>query len=490
MIGAAKPARVSELPQAPPVLGKCCGLDVHKKSCTAAIISDQKLPILLEGLENNGPGIHQLYQRLVEEGCSTVVMESTGPYWMGVYDYLDLRGINTVLICPRSMKAIRGKKTDEHDAVWLAHLYRLGLVEPSYIPPRHIRELRSLTRRLEKIVHMMAGIKNSIQSQIDTFSTGITTTYTDTFGLNGTRIVRALAQNMDHEKGIDTDAIMARLREEGIPDKKLEYVEKTLRLSFDPTSSGWLIEQGLETLHALGEQRDQVLDRIARHIHQHKDLSRTVHALMSVSGIDMVSATTIASELGDPTRFENGKNVASYFGLVPSVEQSGPITVLGRISRRGSPHMRRILCQVALVISARGSPHLRRWYEQVKKRRGTQKAIVALSRKILVIVWAMLRDNTQFQEPDQYQDPDRAKGLEALYRRKLKEMKERAQRSARTVSVWDALHLLATNTKLRTELGLPRIRTTPTPKPTPRTPSHRQGCRPPSRARASHGAPG
>jgi len=184
----------------------------------------------------------------------------------------------------------------------------------------------------------------------------------------------------------------------------------------------------------------------------------------------------------------------SYFGLVPSVEQSGPITVLGRISRRGSPHMRRILCQVALVVSARGSPHLRRWYEQVKKRRGTQKAIVALSRKILVIVWAMLRDNTQFQEPGQGQgkgqDDDRARRLEALYRHKLREMKERAQRSTRTVSVWDALHLLATNTKLRTELGLPRIRTTPTPKPTPRTPSHRQGCRPPSRARASHGAPG
>ena len=83
MIGAAKTAKttgavkVSELPESPPVLGKCCGLDVHKKSCTAAIISDDKLPIVLEGLENNGQGIHQLYQRLVEEGCSTVVMESS-----------------------------------------------------------------------------------------------------------------------------------------------------------------------------------------------------------------------------------------------------------------------------------------------------------------------------------------------------------------------------------------------------------------------------
>jgi transposase len=406
----------------------------------------------------------------------------------------DLRGINTVLICPRSMKAIRGKKTDEHDAVWLAHLYRLGLVEPSYVPPRHIRELRSLTRRLEKITHMMTGIKNSVQSQIDTFSTGITTIYTDPFGLNGTKIIKALAQNIDQEKGVDTETIMARLREEGIPAEKLGYVERMLRLSFDPTSGGWLIEQGLETLHALGDQKDRILDRIARHIEQHEDLSRAVRTLLSVSGIDMISATTIASELGDPTRFETGKNVASYFGLVPSVEQSGPNTILGRISRRGSPHMRRILCQVALVVSARGSPHLRRWYQQVKQRRGTQKAIVALSRKILVIVWAMLRDNTRYQDPDQdsdtdtntntntEKDKDRARGrLEALHRQKLREMEERAQRSSRTVSVWEALRFLATDTKLRSELGLCRIIVTPprsgsmlspTP-PTPPTPRSR-----------------
>ena len=152
-------------PETQLVLEKCCGLDVHKKSCTAAIITNDKPPTVLEDVENSGPGMNHLYQRLMKEGCSTVVMESTGPYWIGIYDYLDLRGVNVVLICPRSMKAIRGKKTDEHDAIWLAHLYRLHLVEPSYVPPRHIRELRSLTRRLEKITHMMAGIKNSIQSR-------------------------------------------------------------------------------------------------------------------------------------------------------------------------------------------------------------------------------------------------------------------------------------------------------------------------------------
>ena len=76
-------------------------MDVHKKRCTAAIISQDKLPTILEDTENGAGGIHNLYQRLVDEGCRTVVMESSGSYWMGLYDYLDLRGINTVLINPR-----------------------------------------------------------------------------------------------------------------------------------------------------------------------------------------------------------------------------------------------------------------------------------------------------------------------------------------------------------------------------------------------------
>lgn len=192
-----------------------------------------------------------------------------------------------------------------------------------------------------------------------------------------------------------------------------------------------------------------------------------------MKGIGLVSAATIASELGDPHRFENAKNVASYFGLTPSIEQSGPKAVLGRITRRGSPHMRRILCQVALVVSTKGAAHLRRWYTQVKMRRGTQKAIVALSRKILVIVWAMLRDNTSFVNPE----TDKARAGEALHRHKLRAMKERAQRSTRTVSVWEALHLLATDHKLRSELGLSHIvqiiptkPTKPTKPTTPTTP--------------------
>jgi transposase len=247
--------------------------------------------------------------------------------------------------------------------------------------------------------------------------------------------------------------VVERLREEGMPDNKIMHVEKMLRLSFDPTSNGWLIEQGLETIQALRQQRDQILERVAKHIQQRKDLARSVRNLLSVCGIDMVSAAVIVSEIGDPHRFMDGKAVSAYFGLVPSVDQSGPVTVLGSITRNGSPHMRRILCQVAQVVAAKGSPHLKRWYTQVKARRGSKKAIVALARRILVITWAMMRDNTTYLEPD----PDKNQNTDQLHRAKLRAMARKAQRSTRTISMWKALHLLATDNKLRADLGLPRI---------------------------------
>lgn len=454
------------------VLEKCCGLDVHKKTCTAAIVTMDKQPQMLEDLDNNSHGIHHLHQRLVDEGCTTVVMESSGSYWTGIYDYFDLRGLHPVLVNPRSLKAITGKKTDTDDSVWLAHLYRINLLKPSYVPPQHIRELRALTRRYEKITDMATSVKNSMLSQVDAFSTGITTTYTDPFGAGGTKILSTLAKHMDkatdkdmgmEEKdqtqslALDIEGVTDDLRQAGLPGEKVDQVGRMLKLSFTPTSRGWMIEQGLGMLRDLQIRLEELLDRVAKHIQKHRDLSRSVRLLLSIKGVDLVSAATIVAEMGDPARFEEGRDVGAYFGLVPSVEQSGPRTVLGGITKNGSPHMRRILVQVAWVVSMQGAAHLRRWFNAVRRRRGGGKAAVALARKILVIAWAMLRDGVGFIDPEHSTQAEVAEKAEALRQRKLRALERRAQRSKRSVSVWEAMHLLATDPKIRGELGLCRV---------------------------------
>lgn len=106
---------------------------------------------------------------------------------MGAYDYLELRGINTVLICPRSLKAVVGKKTDESDSSVLANMYRVGFFEPSYVPPRHIRELRGLTRRLEKITKRTSSVKRNDMVFPEMSPNGCETMRSDADGLQSGR---------------------------------------------------------------------------------------------------------------------------------------------------------------------------------------------------------------------------------------------------------------------------------------------------------------
>jgi hypothetical protein len=195
-----------------------------------------------------------------------------------------------------------------------------------------------------------------------------------------------------------------------------------------------------------------LLDRIAKHISQHHDLSRYTRILMTMRGIALVSAASIVAEMGDPTRFHSSKSVSSYFGLAPNIDQSGPKTIVGGITKHGSRHMRRILGQIACVVCVRGDPHMKRWYTQIARRRGKHIAKTALSRKILVTAWAMMRDNNHYHDPDQADSSD-----QTLCRNKLRELEKRSQQSERSVSMWKAIQRLSTDKKLRTELGLGRI---------------------------------
>jgi hypothetical protein len=117
--------------------------------------------------------------------------------------------------------------------------------------------------------------------------------------------------------------------------------------------------------------------------------------------------------------------------------------------------MRRVLGQVAWVIAVQGDPHMKRWHAQVSRRRGKHIAKTALSRKILVTAWAMMRDNNHYTDPDQSDQADNTSGT--LRRNKLRELEKRSQRDKRTISMWKAIQRLSTDKKLRTELGLARI---------------------------------
>ena len=142
----------------------CCGLDVHAKTMVACLLKqDQKERRTFSTMTDD---LLRLSDWLVHEGCTHVAIESTGVSWKPVFNILEGR-MEVILVHARHGKAVPGHKTDARDSAWLADLLRHGLLNASFIPPRHIRDLRELTRYRHSVLRAQSAVANRIQKVID-----------------------------------------------------------------------------------------------------------------------------------------------------------------------------------------------------------------------------------------------------------------------------------------------------------------------------------
>jgi transposase len=155
--------------QIPAVLERCAGIDIGKRELAVAVIAgpaDQDGEVQTRMFGTTVPALEDLRGWLIQEGCTSVAMESTGSYWIPVKNVLE-GSLNIVLVCPKKHKPARGDKTDFRDAKNLAHLHRHGLLKGSFLPHRTVVELRDLTRRRKKLLANLAAEKNRIQKVLE-----------------------------------------------------------------------------------------------------------------------------------------------------------------------------------------------------------------------------------------------------------------------------------------------------------------------------------
>jgi len=318
------------------------GLDIGKWKCRAAFMN-QEGEILDEfWFTNNHEGIEALTAKLTIQ--DRVVMESTGSVWTNLYDRLDDRHIHVSLANPLKTKAIASAKikSDKVDARILAHLLRTNLIAESYVPTKPLREIRALIRHRVAIVKIRTMVKNQIHAITDKH--GLRCEYSDMFGKSGTKWL------------------------------------KTLEL---PSLDKLILDNHLTHLESLNQQIDRVDEEV--HIKACED----VRLLLSLTGIDVYSALLIRSEIGSIDRFPDYKKLVSWAGLAPSLHQSGSVEYHGSITKQGSKMLRWIMVEAATV-AVNHDPRMRDFYERVKHRRGSQKAIIAVANKMLKITWFML----------------------------------------------------------------------------------------------------
>ena len=175
----------------------CCGLDVHKNVIVATIVTTNKDGIseyLQKSFSTINSDIQRFHNWLIENNCYHVCMESTGKYWIPIFNYLE-NDIDVCLTHPKYVKAIKGKKTDKKDSKWIADLYKFDLVRCSFIPPKDFRQLRELSRYRFKLVCMKSSEKNRIQNCMTISNVGIASVLSDPFGKTATEIISYLLEH-------------------------------------------------------------------------------------------------------------------------------------------------------------------------------------------------------------------------------------------------------------------------------------------------------
>jgi Transposase and inactivated derivatives len=374
----------------------CCGLDVHKNIIVATIVITDKTGIseyIQKSFSTINSDILKFHNWLIENNCKHVCMESTGKYWIPIFNYLE-SDINVCLTHPKYVKAIKGKKTDKKDSKWIADLYKFDLVRCSFIPPKDFRQLRELARYRFKLVCMKSSEKNRIQNCMTVSNIGIASILSDPFGKTATGIMSYLLSNTSET--IDDKAVRKFIKK-GATAKSDEIIEaiKGYRIESDQAKKLELARAHLDYLDDMITQTEvELYVRI-------KPYYEFVEYISSLPGVTELSATIILAEIGvDMAIFDDAKHLCSWCGLSPANNESAGKKKSVRIAKAGA-YLKPIMVQCALAaIKSTKQPYFAIKYGRIKKRRGHKKAIVAIARMMMVCIYHMVSEKQPFNPTD------------------------------------------------------------------------------------------
>jgi transposase len=334
---------------------------------------------------NDADGINGVKEWLKQYGCNRVVMESSGIYWVSLYLALEDAGFDVLLANAWRVKGIPGRKTDQSDSEWLAHLLGSGLVKPSYVPEKRVRELRELTRLRVKLVGTRTAFKNRCHKVLNRVNIRLGSRLSDLFGKAGKEILEGLME------GKTVDAILEHTENRWLRNRadEISAVVKGVLSQSDI----FVLKQCVDMVNEVGEKILRVDAQIETLVNE-----RDVDIVSSVPGVGRRSAAAITAEIGDAKRFLDGKKIASAAGLAPSVYQSAGKSLTGGITKQGSKWLRRSMVEVAHAAVKKRDSKLREFYLRVKARKGEKTAIVAVARKMLTIIHHLLVNGERYVE--------------------------------------------------------------------------------------------
>jgi transposase len=322
--------------------------------------------------------------RLAELGVTRVVMEATSDYWRGVFYLLEAHGFETWLVNARDVKHLPGRpKTDTLDAVWLAKVAERQMLRPSFVPPQPIRQLRDVTRYRADLVAARTAEKQRVEKLLEDAQIKLSVVASDIFGVSGRAMLAALIAG-ERDPKVLAQLARRRLR------AKLGVLKEAFT-GFFTDHHAFLLARMLGRIDAL----DADIDALDRKLEELVGpFAAAVDRLDEIPGVGRTAAQVLVAELGvDMTRFPTAGHLVSWAKFAPGVKESAGRRKGSGATGHGSPYLARVLGEAA-VAAGRTDTFLGERYRRIARRRGKQKAIVAVGRSILVIVWHLLSDPT------------------------------------------------------------------------------------------------
>ena len=399
---------------------KACGVDVHK-SFIVAVICDSTGPLPKYYKKRFSTFNNQLISFrnwLLDNDCQNVCMESTGKYYIPVYNALEGYISNLVVANPKWVAVIKGEKDDNKDAKWIADLFKLGIVRSSFIPPKDFRILREFTRYLYKLTCNKTSEKNRFTNALTVGNCKLDMVFTDIFGKSSQSIIETILNN---DSFSDKDIISC--------------LHKNCKSSHEDILSS---VTGISFTH---EQKLRIkfvkdhIDYLTNRINELRDIVDTlvvpyedyITLLMTIPGIDRNSAITILSEIGtDMTQFSSHYKLTSWAGLAPGCNESAGKKKSVKISRAGV-YLKPCLVEVAhCAVKDKTNSYYANKFNKISKRRGKKRATIAIARKILVAIYHMLSTGEVWNPTDlasnETSDKDRLKYTKNNFKQSLKQL--------------------------------------------------------------------
>jgi len=345
--------------------------------------------------------ILELAEQLARERIERVVLESTSDYWRPFFYLLEARGLTVWLVNAQQVKQVPGRpKTDKLDAVWLCKLNERGMLRPSFVPPVEIRQLRDYTRLRVDLTRDRTRCQERAEKLLEDALIKVSSVVSDLFGVSGRAMMEALIEG---ERDPQALAALAKGR------------MKTKQAALRQALNGRFDDHHAELLRILLDQNDALSDKIAQLTARIEELIAAMPAaqappsgpsgsagsqtgqpplaamdrLDEITGIGMISAQTIIAEVGlDMSRFLTAGHLVSWAKLSPRTIQSGAKNRAAGPGK-GNPYLKGVLGEAAAA-TANTDTFLGERYRRLVKRRGKGKALVAIAKSILVIVWHLL----------------------------------------------------------------------------------------------------